>query len=76
MILHYLFFLLSNYRWDLLPGGEESGSKGYTAKPMKVVVVSKVPSTRLRISDSGEHLAVGVSDGSVVVVRTSDLKKV
>ncbi len=41
-----------------------------------VVVASKVPSTRLRMSEGGEYIAVGSADGSVHVFFTDTFKKV
>jgi WD40 repeat protein len=40
------------------------------------VVACKVPSTRLKDSESGDFLAVGGSDGSVNVFKTGKLEKV
>jgi WD40 repeat protein len=44
------------------------------AYPSKKKEVHKVPSTRLTISEDGEYLAVGGSDGSVAVMKSENLK--
>jgi len=43
---------------------------------VKLAVACKVPSTRLKISDTGEFLAIGASDGAVTVIRADKLTKV
>jgi hypothetical protein len=46
------------------------------AFPSKKKEVHKVPSTRLAISEDGEYLAVGASDGSIVVTKSENLQPV
>eukprot|EP01036_Dinobryon_divergens_P025196 gene25196-33722_t len=46
-----------------------------TASVVKVVVACSVPSTRLKINDTGEFIAVGASDGAVILFRSKDLAK-
>ena len=38
--------------------------------------MSKFPCTRLKMSEQGEYLAIGASDGAVVVVETDSMKQV
>jgi hypothetical protein len=40
------------------------------------MAVAKVPCTRLAVSESGSHIAVGASDGSVIVVDEASFAKV
>lgn len=58
-------------RWDL-----HSSDVKVTAAIRKTVVACRVPSTRLKINDSGDFLAIGASDGSVLIFRSRDLLKV
>lgn len=44
--------------------------------PALVKTAAPVPTTRLRISDTGTYLAVGASDGSVTVFYAENLGKV
>lgn len=42
----------------------------------RTMFVVKVPSTRLKMSDGGDYLAVGASDGSVTVVDVESFQTV
>ena len=63
------------FRWKIAQ--EVNGtSSGVVLCPMRAVSAVSVPSTRLRINESGTHLAVGASDGSVTVFAADTLRKV
>ena len=38
--------------------------------------MSNFPCTRLKMSEQGEYLAIGASDGAVVVIETDSMKQV
>ena len=42
----------------------------------RIKSVSKVPSTRLKMSEHGDYLAVGASDGTVTLISASTFKTV
>lgn len=46
------------------------------AKPIKYIAAAKIPSTRLKINDSGTLLALGTCEGSTEVFDTRTLSKV
>lgn len=47
-----------------------------SVKLLQKKMVAKVPCTRLRISDDGQYLAVGCSDGSVSICSTRSLSQI
>jgi len=68
-------------KWDFKEGRssptkDEKSHMVVEAVPSKVVVVAKVPSTKLRLSEDGLYIAVGTSNGEVVVFSTETMAKV
>lgn len=55
--------------------GDEIDLSEIKAVPVKTVLVSKVPCTRLSINDCGEYIAVGIADGALSVFSSDSLKK-
>ncbi len=62
-------------RWKISQEVNDTSS-GVTLLPVKAVSAVPVPSTRLRMNESGTLLAVGASDGSVTVFAADTLRKV
>lgn len=60
---------------NISDGDETKASIALEAVPSKVVVVAKVPSTKLRLSDDGKYIAVGTSSGEVVVLDSESMNK-
>lgn len=55
---------------------DESFAVSVTAKPQDVLIVAKVPCTRLCGSSQHKRLAIGASDGSIIVINYDGIKLV
>lgn len=62
------------FRWEIKPKSSEKDV--IEAVPQQIKTIGKVPSTRLAISDTFEHLAIGTSDGKIYIIKTDDFKEV
>lgn len=62
-------------KWKLEQTGTEKKKK-LEAIPEKYVLATKIPSTRLKINDSGSLLALGTAEGQVVIFSTENLSKI
>lgn len=65
-------------RWTATRNNKATDSKSFKilVVPDGLAEVSKIPCTKLKISDNGRYLAVGASDGAVSVLATEKLRKV
>jgi len=63
--------------WNFEDAASAGNDNGVVSPvPIKVVVASKVPATKLAISESGDYIAVGASDGSVSIFSGANLRKI
>jgi WD40 repeat protein len=61
-------------KWELEQQGDKK--KELVAVPYKYVQASKIPSTRLKLNDTGTLLALGTAEGEVVIFNADNLTKV